>query len=394
MKKLIIISVFLAIFSLSSKAQWHYTGLDSTDVFSLASKGGDTVFAGTGSGVYMSPNNGRTWNYMGLYDSAAIYTIAINGNHIFAGTWGSGLYISANNGATWASCKSLSSDDVYQMAVIGTNILAATFDDPYLSTNNGQTWNDIHNDLPFYSNISSFGVNGSNIWAGTSGSGIYYSSDQGQHWISKNANLVDTTYVGDTTKVDVFAMEGDSVYAATYGNGVFFSPDLGTHWSHVDSGITDLGVNAITVKGKYLVAGTNYQGVVLSENNGQLWRPVNNGLNGNTLIQALMFVGDTVFVGVDGGVYKDWISDEDLGIPEIRTGNKISVFPNPASSAINIVCSQDALIEISNIQGQPIETLQATGNKTTIGVSTLPSGVYIIKAVTKKGTDVEKFVKE
>ncbi len=396
MKKLFTITVLFAIFSLSSKAQWQYTGLDSTDVFSLASKGEDTIFAGTNRGMYLSPNNGRTWTSLGLVDSATVTTIAIIGNNIFAGTWGSGLYISANNGTTWTSGTSLACDDIDQLAVIGDNVLGATFCDTYLSSNYGHTWSDIHNDLPFYTYITSFGVSGSNLWAGTQGSGVFYSSDQGLHWTAKNNNFSDTTMAGDTTEVDAFAIEGDSVYVGTYGSGVFFSPDLGNTWSREDTGITDLGINAnaMAVKGKYLFAGTTYQGVILSENNGHLWRPVNNGLGSNTLVQALIIVGDTIFAGVDGGVYKDWITDDGSGINEVNKGCIMAVYPNPAVNYITVESPQNALIEITNLQGQMVKTFSAVSNKTTIGVSSFPNGIYIIKAISEKGIDVEKFVKQ
>ena len=73
----------------------------------------------------------------------------------------------------------------------------------------------------------------------------------------------------------------------------------------------------------------------------------------------------------------------------------ISVFPNPATEIITIEnLPQQATIEILNIQGQLIETLATTGNKTNLNVSAFPCGVYIVEVKTEKGVAVKKFVKE
>jgi hypothetical protein len=79
----------------------------------------------------------------------------------------------------------------------------------------------------------------------------------------------------------------------------------------------------------------------------------------------------------------------------------ISVFPNPAANTLTIefpqaaVCSrQEAIIEITNIQGQLIKSFTATENKTSIDVSALPCGVYVVEIKTEKGIEVKKFIKE
>jgi hypothetical protein len=81
-------------------------------------------------------------------------------------------------------------------------------------------------------------------------------------------------------------------------------------------------------------------------------------------------------------------------IKEINVKTYISIFPNPAINNMTIESSQKSLIEILNIQGQLIKTLEANEDKTNIDVSTLPSGVYLIKVETEKGIEVRKFLKD
>jgi len=89
------------------------------------------------------------------------------------------------------------------------------------------------------------------------------------------------------------------------------------------------------------------------------------------------------------------ISNLDLDI------EAVSIFPNPATDKLTIVIANNDVtlslskgqIEISNIQGQIIRTFNTTEKQTSIDVSDLAGGVYIIKAKTEKGVAVKKFVK-
>jgi hypothetical protein len=92
------------------------------------------------------------------------------------------------------------------------------------------------------------------------------------------------------------------------------------------------------------------------------------------------------------------------GIVSISAASgEIHVYPNPATDNLTIESPQEevgsgsrqeAVIEISNIQGQLIKTLTATGNKTNIDVSALLCGVYVVEVRTEKGVEVRKFIKE
>jgi len=87
------------------------------------------------------------------------------------------------------------------------------------------------------------------------------------------------------------------------------------------------------------------------------------------------------------------------GINDLMAQNvSITVFPNPASDNITIetlwksVCQRQ--IEILNIHGQSIKSINAKENHITIDISDFSSGVYIIKAKTDEGIAIRKFVKE
>jgi len=83
-----------------------------------------------------------------------------------------------------------------------------------------------------------------------------------------------------------------------------------------------------------------------------------------------------------------------VGVYEESNNALINIYPNPATDNITIETAEKASIEILNIAGQIIKTINTAVKQTSIDVSDLASGVYIIKAKTEKGVAVRKFVKE
>ena len=78
---------------------------------------------------------------------------------------------------------------------------------------------------------------------------------------------------------------------------------------------------------------------------------------------------------------------------------RLVLFPNPASTKLNIYVAnydQQKVIEVFNINGQRISTLQEVENNATLDISRLASGIYLLKVSTVDGKLIsqEKFVKE
>ena len=73
---------------------------------------------------------------------------------------------------------------------------------------------------------------------------------------------------------------------------------------------------------------------------------------------------------------------------------QIFIYPNPTNENLIIEAPQKAEIEILNFNGQIIRTYNNSGKETTIDVSDLSPGVYIIKTQTDKGVIIQKFIKQ
>lgn len=78
---------------------------------------------------------------------------------------------------------------------------------------------------------------------------------------------------------------------------------------------------------------------------------------------------------------------------ELPTAATVQIFPNPANDKVEVNGIDNATIEIMNMQGQLVKTLN-TLSKSTIDISQLPNGVYMMRIISDNGIVVKKFIKE
>ena len=70
------------------------------------------------------------------------------------------------------------------------------------------------------------------------------------------------------------------------------------------------------------------------------------------------------------------------GIPEIDENFSVSIFPNPSSGFVSVLSLNNIRkIEILNLLGETIFSLDQCGNRTTIDFQMYPNGVYFIRLV-------------
>ena len=143
--------------------------LDITQLITSIIEGNDgMLFAGItafwgGEGIYMSINNGDSWEPVGL-NNEYISSLAVNSNGVlFAGsrgnylTGGGGVFKSEDNGNTWVELN----DNIWVTSlVIDTNDIIYAGDDinygqggVYRSIDNGQTWENIKSGMGAYPSV-------------------------------------------------------------------------------------------------------------------------------------------------------------------------------------------------------------------------------------------------
>jgi hypothetical protein len=70
------------------------------------------------------------------------------------------------------------------------------------------------------------------------------------------------------------------------------------------------------------------------------------------------------------------------GVADVSTGADLKVFPNPASQYINVEVSESVRgairMDVYNMLGQQLQTVDAQNNKAQISITDLPAGAYIV----------------
>jgi len=195
------------------------------------------------------------------------------------------------------------------------------------------------------------------------------------------SNLI--SFVGsiDDRENSFFEYNGN-LFFNSFSEGSFFTSILDRAFN-----VTNLSFDIFNP----LVSSENELFFSSSIENGELGILKSDGTEQNTY-----FVGTTISEGPQfWRVNKTdlMLSTEDL---EFLKNNEISIFPNPAFEKINFAeNSKIQNISITNLLGQEVLKLKEQKNNTSIDVSGLSSGIYIINFLSKNGTQKSlKFLKK
>ena len=122
--------------------------------------------------------------------------------------------------------------------------------------------------------VTSLVAEGTDIYAGTDGDGIFRSIDEGNTW------QVYGTGTGTAT-IDLLSIVGSVGLAKTsFPEGYLRSTDGGLHWTLVDSELLDAagGTNEIFITAGHAFVATNRAGVLRSDDEGMSWKRASSGI--------------------------------------------------------------------------------------------------------------------
>jgi hypothetical protein len=122
------------------------------------------------------------------------------------------------------------------------------------------------------------------------------STNNGNTWNPKNSGI---------TTLDVYSIvrKGTLLFAGTVGEGIFVSDDSGDNWTAVNNGLTlPVAIRCLETDGTRLYAGTrayttppcSSQGIYISDNDGLTWTQVTNGITTDKSVFCIMHVGNAM----------------------------------------------------------------------------------------------------
>ena len=117
----------------------------------------------------------------------------------------------------------------------------------------------------------------------------------------------------------------------------------------------------------------------------------------NYIYDLSQYAGQSVYIAiicVSNDVFAFFIDDLEIGVNagmEAAESNNVNIYPNPAKNIVNVNLPVDnAQIDIVNVLGQIVKTVNATSENETISLEGMERGMYIFsikmqdKTITKK----------
>lgn len=266
------------------------------------------VFAGTlNGGVFVSRNNSN-WVQTNL-NNVDVQALVIDEHKIFAGTFDKGIFLSTDNGSTWKQITNLSSET----GTISSDDINVTGTGTVFTT-----------DLQVGDTINAGGQTRTII------------AIENEQSLKVDASFRPDLSLGTTFTINTgltnlnitdIVIHNHTIFAGTAGSGVFRSQDNGKRWQQINNNLTDLEIRCLAINrdNNNLFAGTA-NGVFRSTNQGDFWAPINSGLT-NTDVQAIAILNNKIILWGKGIL----ISPDGLYTAPIRKGDLLQVMTPPVT---------------------------------------------------------------
>lgn len=237
-------------------------------IYAIISLGTDVVFRST--------NNGMTWTIVN--PGVSVSTLALSG---CAAGFAYGVCLTTKNDTIWTVGSSTACFGPYLVVSIACTpvLLVGTYGGGVFRLDGAKVgcWTPVDSGLPANTGVPSLAalyvLQEYNFFAGTNGHGIFRSTSSNNYgisWTPVDSGLPVNTYVYS------LAVSGSNIFAGTsgqgiFGHGIFLSTNNGKSWTEVDSGLFADSLHPICY-GTFLVVSGGYLFAGISCSNGGVWR--------------------------------------------------------------------------------------------------------------------------
>ena len=327
----------------------------------------DTLYVGTKYGIYFSINKGLNWSQFKNIDTC-VSDLFIKGNNIYAVIYNNnvdGIKKSNDNGNTWIDISNgLPQNDYFQsIFALGNKLYLKVFNDSlYVSDNDGQSWKPMQYGLTsnysFYNNPLIFYYNPFTSYNDT----VYYQDENSSYKASVNDTIWNEFQLPYQGK---YYLKGSLKFLGTR-KGNLVSNDNGNTWTPINNGIDKRTyISKIYKKNNDIYAATNEDGVFKTSDRGQTWIPLNNIYIKNDVINDLVIINSTLFIGTyHCGVLKS--DNNGLTWDTINNGLYCLKINSISSKGSKLFAATDCGLFISNNYGQSWVQSSTGLNDTTI----------------------------
>ncbi len=266
---------------------WEH--LSSTEVHSVESiavdpKDPNTIYAGTWHLAWKTSDAGANWQHInkGMIDDSDVFSVIVDHDNpqvVFASAC-SGIYKSESAGNQFSKIQGIPftarRTRVLKQDPTNENIVyAGTTEGLWKTVDLGKSWKRVSNEEVVVNDVFVDPRDSNHVLVATDRSGVMASMNGGATWETSNhgyAHRYVSALLPDNQNANTLYV--GLVNDREYG-GVFYSHDNGQHWMQKSAGLGGRDVFALkqTASGM-LVAGTN-RGIFYLERNGTEWHPMN-----------------------------------------------------------------------------------------------------------------------
>ena len=225
---------------------------------------------------------------------------------------------------------------------------------------------------------------------------VFSSQDGGKTWLQSNTSLPNRI----PNDIVIHPYDPSIAYVCFSGFGtdhLYRTEDFGLTWEPVGNGLPDVPCNALAIDPEdptVMYLGNDIS-VYISVDNGFNWEVFDQGAPDAMIVMDLKVdpVNRKLWLASHGnGAYRTDMVSSIVSNEEILADNRITVFPNPASSIVNIESD-------NSINSLSWELLDMKGARVLrsaerqVDISSLESGQYFFRIRTEDGISTERFVK-
>ena len=274
--------------------------------------------------LWVSYDQGASWSNMSIPGTAAFNTVAFSAlapNVILAGS--TGLYISQDNGKTWNEQDSGLGGSILQLRLDPANGSALYGEDnggnSYVSTDSGEAWNQSKTGTSNLNPITipSLPCQPLAYWSSNPQAGYAigcivnqasYTKDGGKTWNNCGTGPGTNSWIMPSyTRAVIDPRDSNKLMVASRGNGILLSTNGCQTWQFSNQGLGNLFVNSIVRDPNHpdtIYVGTE-GGAYISYDNGQAWGPIDNGLLGATVVYSIAVdENSNVYATTPSGIFK------------------------------------------------------------------------------------------